>query len=108
VPALPTLSPLATENLSSLETSLLTILTEKLCPCLVGTLVDLILGHPLPAQSSGPSKLTFFLRRPSPACSFRSFGSTWPSRLAFAYAISAISWLMRTAIASMPCAFFQS
>ncbi len=108
MPALPTLSLLAMENLSSLETSSSTVFTEKLCLHLVGTLVDLISGRPLPAQLSRPSKLTLFLRCPLPACSFRSFGSTWPSCLAFTFTISAILWLMRTAIASTPCAFFQS
>ncbi len=108
MPALPTLSLLTMENLSLLETSSLMVLTEKPCPRLVGTLVDLISGRPLPAQSSGLSELTLFLERPMPAHSFRLFGWTRPSRLAFAFAISAILWLMRTAIASTPCAFFQS
>ncbi len=88
--------------------SLLTVSTEKSCPLLVGILVDLILGHLLPAQSSGPSESTLSLGRPLPAHSVRSFGSTWPSRLAFAFAISTILQSMRMAIASTFHAIFWS
>jgi hypothetical protein len=99
---------IAMEKLSPLETSLLTVSTEKPCPLLVGTLVDLISGHLLPAQLSGPSESTLSLGCPSPARSVRLFGSTRPSRLAFAFAISAISRSMQTAIASTFRAIFWS
>jgi hypothetical protein len=82
--------------------------TEKPCPLLLGTLVDLISGHLLPAQLSGLSESTLSLGHPSPARSIRSFGSTLPLRLAFAFAISAILWSMQMAIASTFCAIFRS
>ncbi len=88
--------------------SLLTVSTEKPCLLLVGTLVDLISGRLLPAQLSGPSESTLSLARPSPARSVRLFGSTQPSRLAFAVAISAISQSIQMAITSMFCAIFRS
>jgi hypothetical protein len=99
---------IATEKLSLFETSLLMVSIEKPCPLLVGTLVDLILGRLLPAQSSGLSKLTLSLGRPSPARSVRLFGLTRSSRLAFTFAISAISRSMQTAIASRFCTIFWS
>ncbi len=104
----PNLLSIAMEKLSLLETSLLTVLMEKLCPLLVGTLVDLILRHSLPAQLSGPSELTLSLGRPSLAHSVRLFGLTRHSRLAFAFAISVILQSMRTANASIFCAIFRS
>jgi hypothetical protein len=77
----PDLLSIATEKSSPLETSLLMVLMEKPCPLPVGTLVDLILGHLLPAQLSGPLESTLSLGHPSPARSIRLFGSTRPSRL---------------------------
>jgi hypothetical protein len=51
-------------NIVPAETYLLTVSREKPCLLLAGTLVDLVLGCPLPARLSWPSKSTLLLGGP--------------------------------------------
>ncbi len=104
VPAIPTLSPLAMENCPRLR-RFTNGLNGEAVPTLGGHLGGPHLGVPF----AGP--IVRAIQVDGATIAGPLLQVVWIDpvlTLAFASTIFAISWLMRTVIASTPCAFFQS
>ena len=107
VPAIPTLSPLAMENCPRLR-RFTNGLNGEAVPALGGHLGGPHLGVPFAGPIVRAVQVDSLLGATIAGPLLQVIRIDPVLTLAFASTIIAISWLMRTVIASTPCAFFQS